>query len=366
VMGYQVARRGGGALASSGVDVHEAQVRFAQGGEAQQVTDEAQRKDVATGSDDDDFRHGLTLSLLFVECFRQITPRFRKPKVMMEPLAVPESPSVLRCWHGSGFAMSEAHRHDDIEVNIVEAESLTYLFGGSLVQIEPGQAAVFWAAVPHRLIDCPQNWSTRVHWLHVPLQTVLGWRLPDPALTSLLHGVPLVSGHLDYPGPAEFERWSKDLANGFEDVALLEIQAGVRRLLHAAQPVPDQPQADGALRKVIAMARFIAMHAAEPIGAADVADAAHLHPNYAMTLFRKAVGVTMHTYLVQRRVAEAQRLLVATEMTIGQIAMAAGFGSQSGFYDIFVRSCGKPPGVYRRANRTGVAAAHPEGKARRP
>lgn len=270
---------------------------------------------------------------------------------MLDTASVDESPSTLKCWQGAGFAMSQAHRHDDIEINLVDDQPLTYLFGGSLVEIQPGEAGVFWAAVPHRLIDCPQNWSTRVSWLHVPLPIVLTWQLPENALTTLLGGVPLVSRHTEYPGVAEFRRWSSDLESGFDDIALLEIQAGVRRLLHHAGPVEREPHTDGTLRHVIAMAQFIMRHSGEQITTADVARAAHLHPNYAMTLFRQVVGVTMHTYLLERRVAEAQRLLMATDRTIGQIAVAAGFGSQSGFYETFVRSCGQAPGEYRRSHK---------------
>ncbi|HVX44784.1 MAG TPA: helix-turn-helix domain-containing protein [Mycobacteriales bacterium] len=270
---------------------------------------------------------------------------------MLDTAAVADSPSALKCWQGVGFAMSQAHRHDDIEVNLVDDQPLTYLFGGRLVEIQPGEVGLFWAAVPHRLIDCPQNWSTRVSWLHVPLPIALGWPLPEGALSSLLAGVPLISRNAEYPAAAEFRRWSVDLDGGFADVALLEIQAGVRRLLQHARPAGSEPRTDGTLQHVVTMARFIMRHSAEPITAAAVARAAHLHPNYAMTLFRQVVGVTMHTYLVQRRVAEAQRLLLATDRTIGQVAGAAGFGSQSGFYETFVRSCGQAPGEYRRRHR---------------
>jgi hypothetical protein len=62
-----------------------------------------------------------------------------------------QHPSALACWQGRGHAMPSAHRHDDLEVNLVDDEPLTYLFGGSLVTVEPGHTALFWASVPHRL-----------------------------------------------------------------------------------------------------------------------------------------------------------------------------------------------------------------------
>jgi AraC-like DNA-binding protein len=282
--------------------------------------------------------------------------------------------SELACWQGRGHAMPSAHRHDDLEVNLVQDEPLTYLFGGSLVTIQPGHAALFWASVPHRLIDTPHNWRAHVRWLHVPLGRVLAWDLPQQAMAQLLNGTPLITHQPDHPDPPAFERWSQDLRTASRDlhaIALLEIQAGVRRLLRialpsteAADPAPggrtDFP--DG-VRHVVTMARYITRNYREPIRVAEVAAAAHLHPNYAMTLFRQVLGTTMHTYLTDRRIAEAQRQLLTSTATTRQIAEAAGFGSHSGFYAAFSHACGVPPGTYRRIHH---AAAATEGTPVRP
>jgi AraC-like DNA-binding protein len=256
--------------------------------------------------------------------------------------------------------MPSAHRHDDLEVNIVEDEPLTYLFGGTLVTIQPGHAALFWASVPHRLIDTPHNWNARVRWLHVPLGTVLAWGLPSRAIAELLGGTPLITHRPDHPGGTAFARWSEDLTSSSPDlhaIALLEIQAGVRRLLRTALPADPaaepvkRPDVPDAVRHVVTMARFITQHFHEPIRAADVAAAVHLHPNYAMTLFKEVLGTTVHTYLTDRRIAEAQRQLLTSTATTRRIAEATGFGSHSGFYAAFSHACGVPPGTYRRLHR---------------
>jgi AraC-like DNA-binding protein len=257
--------------------------------------------------------------------------------------------------------MPNSHRHDDLEVNVVEDEPLTYLFGGSLVRVEPGHAALFWASVPHRLIDTPQNRKAHVRWLHIPLEHVLGWALPSQTMTRLLRDTPLVTPRPEHPDPAAFARWSADLSSPDTDlhtIAQLEIQAAVRRLLRSALPQPDDGRTDGgpelsdAVRHAVAMARFLVRHFAAPVRAADVAAAVHLHPHYAMTLFRQVLGTTMHAYLTDRRIAEAQRLLLTTSASTSQIAESAGFGSHSGFYAAFTRACGVPPGRYRRSRRS--------------
>jgi AraC family transcriptional regulator, melibiose operon regulatory protein len=96
------------------------------------------------------------------------------------------------------------------------------------------------------------------------------------------------------------------------------------------------------------MAAFLATRFRDPIRVADVAAVAHRHPSSAMESFRAALGVTIGAYLTRCRVAEAQRLLITTDAAVGEVGAAAGFGSQSAFYDAFTRATGRSPAAYRR------------------
>jgi AraC-like DNA-binding protein len=100
---------------------------------------------------------------------------------------------------------------------------------------------------------------------------------------------------------------------------------------------------------VAAMTRFIAERFREPLLVEQIAGAAHLSGAYAMTLFRHHVGSTISGYISRCRVAEAQRLLLTTSRPTAEIGYAAGFGSQSAFYEQFTRASGTSPGRYRRA-----------------
>ena len=70
-----------------------------------------------------------------------------------------------------------------------------------------------------------------------------------------------------------------------------------------------------------------------------------------MSVFRGALGVTIGDYLAQCRVAVAQHLLLTTDRSVPDIGFAAGFQSQSQFYDRFARWCDQPPATYRRRMR---------------
>lgn len=265
-------------------------------------------------------------------------------------------PSSLVGWAGRPEVMGAAHQHDDLEINLVaEGGTMLYLFGGVPVEVGPGSVAAFWAAVPHQLVA---NSVTRAHWVNVPFQTFLGWGLPDSLIDRLLSGTPLISppSAAVETDPANFAQWATDLASNQQErhrIAMLEVEARVRRLALATlgEPVRQYTGGDAALRQVVAMVRHIAEHFREPLTVADIANAAQLHPNYAMAQFRKVARTTMGDYLTRCRLAEARRLLATTDLSIGHVASLSGFGSVSRFYTAFTSACGTPPATFRREHR---------------
>jgi AraC-like DNA-binding protein len=254
--------------------------------------------------------------------------------------------------------MEGPHRHNDVELNFIERGAFTYLFGGRQVTVRERHLALFWAAMPHQLIAVEPE--TAFHWLTLPLGWFLHWRLPEAVTQQILRGAIIAQ-----PAPADadqalFEQWVADLEVGGSErrrVVLLEVEARLRRLAMALvvprPTLPDSPVAG--LSKAEQMARLVVDHFAESWRASDVADAAGLHPNYAMTLFREAFGVSIGDYLTQHRVARAQQLLVTSEASVLDIALQSGFGSASRFYSAFKEACGMSPHAYRASLRLNYA-----------
>lgn len=247
--------------------------------------------------------------------------------------------------------MRRYHQHDDLEINLVLKGRLDYLFGGELCVVPEGHIALFWAAAPHRLQGPEPRLDEDICWTHLPLPTVLGWNLPSSfahtvlAQRTVVVPIEAVGSHL----VSLFETWLADRAAGAPlESQLLEANALVTRILlaHDRRPAPSLSR-PGHRSAVAVMAQWISDHFRNPVGTAEVARAANLNPNYATTLFRESVGVTIGEQLVRHRVAEAQRLLITTTMTTETVGHAAGFGSSSNFYDHFVRMCDCTPGEYR-------------------
>ena len=258
--------------------------------------------------------------------------------------------------------MRQFHQHDDLEINVVLDGELEYLFGGQPMVIPAGCTALFWASAPHRLITRDLNTDGDICWIHVPLPTVLRWNLPDSFATAVLaqQTVVVATAEVAEHVEAQFGTWQQDLAAGSDsDALLLEANALVLRILaaHRRSGAVGQPTVGAPvgvrrdLKPVAAMARFTAERFRDPISTIDIARSAGLNPNYATTLFRQSVGITLGEHLLRHRIAEAQRLLITTAMTTTTVAYAAGFGSASSLYAHFARVCGCAPGEYR-ASRT--------------
>jgi AraC family transcriptional regulator of adaptative response / DNA-3-methyladenine glycosylase II len=78
-------------------------------------------------------------------------------------------------------------------------------------------------------------------------------------------------------------------------------------------------------------------------------------PRHLHRLFIQHVGASPIAVAQTRRLHFAKRLLDETELTMTDIAGAAGFGSLRRFNDAFLRAYGRPPRELRRLGRHGVA-----------
>jgi AraC-like DNA-binding protein len=99
------------------------------------------------------------------------------------------------------------------------------------------------------------------------------------------------------------------------------------------------------------MAAFVAMRYTEPLTVDDIGQHVGLHPNHAMTVFKRAFGTTLIRYLTEHRVSHAKRLLATTDDKILGVALASGFGSVGRFNAVFRESCGCSPREFRRRHR---------------
>ena len=101
--------------------------------------------------------------------------------------------------------------------------------------------------------------------------------------------------------------------------------------------------------------RFIHENYSEKIGIAQMCREVGCSKSTLITSFRKTYGTTVNKYLTEVRLGEALRMLRGGDMSIGEIAEAAGFSDQSYFSKVFSAKYGVPPSEYAlRADRETV------------
>lgn len=113
--------------------------------------------------------------------------------------------------------------------------------------------------------------------------------------------------------------------------------------------VPLQPSRQSDLCRTII--DYIHHHYMEKCSVEDVAVTVGLSPSYFSAFFTRHFAQRYLDYLLGYRIEQAGALLLRTDKSITEIALATGFGSSSHFIQRFRRSKGVTPLVYRNQKK---------------
>jgi AraC family transcriptional regulator len=92
---------------------------------------------------------------------------------------------------------------------------------------------------------------------------------------------------------------------------------------------------------------YIDAHIDERISVEALAGLANLSTCYFVRAFKQSAGVTPHDYLIRRRVERTMELLSNSDLSLSEIALAAGFADQSHCARRFRQHVGMSPRAYR-------------------
>lgn len=253
--------------------------------------------------------------------------------------------------------MSGPHMHSQVEINFLLGGEVTYWLDGRLLKIAEGQLCLFWGMVPHQVVEVAG--PARFVCLYVPMSVLVHLNGMSDFRDAVFRGG-LIEALDVRPFDSEvFLRWRDELLSGdpeLEQIVRDELVARIRRIGRSGwRDLREEGSALAASRhhdadrlpKVEIMLRYIAEHALGPISVDDVGEAAGLHPNYAMTIFKKMVGLSINQSITRHRLDTAQSLLISSDMPIASVAYESGFGSMSRFYEAFEARFGTSPARYR-------------------
>ena len=140
--------------------------------------------------------------------------------------------------------------------------------------------------------------------------------------------------------------------------ALLLLQDKPGQAPSLLQSIAKESQQDvaGALSawRAQKVAAHIEGHLSGSIRVRDLAHLVGLSNSYFCHAFKRRYGLTVHVYLTCRRIEMAQRLMLATNEPLSEIALSCGMSDQAHFTRAFRRIVGETPNRWRQSRRTAL------------
>lgn len=119
---------------------------------------------------------------------------------------------------------------------------------------------------------------------------------------------------------------------------------GIERLL-----TPDSAPSGGlAPWQVKRVRKHIDAHLAENMSLQSVACEVRLGPSHFSRNFRKSFGQPFTHFVASQRIQRAQRMMVASDVKLCEVAVSCGFADQAHFSRAFHRHAGETPARWRR------------------
>ena len=99
---------------------------------------------------------------------------------------------------------------------------------------------------------------------------------------------------------------------------------------------------------------FVDNHLDRTIHIKDLAVVAQRSVAYFCRAFKRTLGETPHAFIVRRRLTRAGHLMLASDLTLSEIALSCGFTDQAHLSKLFRQCNGQSPAVWRRERRAAI------------
>ncbi|MFW6290675.1 MAG: AraC family transcriptional regulator [Spirochaetota bacterium] len=252
------------------------------------------------------------------------------------------------------------HYHDCYEIFCSRVDRLAYRVNGALYRLGFGDILVFNQFDVHQSLAEPgSDYRRHVTIFHPEL--IAPWSTPDYDLLRCFERRPAGFTHLIRLAAPDLQRYDELFTRGLaartlepperdmvRRLVLAELLVVVNRGTPLEPADRSQPAAspdDNARLEEIT--RYVDEHLADDLSLDRIADRFATTPNGLNRLCRRAGRITLHQYIVRRRIERA-RLVLARGTTVTEAAYAAGFGSLSHFIRTFRSKTGASPKEYQR------------------
>lgn len=260
------------------------------------------------------------------------------------------------------------HFHPELEIQIIESGSGTYVYNGCEHEIQPHDIFFFRSNERHYVTERtpdihgrPSN-SYGFYFLPEFLQHLdtnfFGTRYMNVFSNQNLGFVNHLPAdsyaakqiyHLSRDIVGEFEQQSA----GYDTMIMLHLINIIALYIRSYQPnvikkLQNQPKFSQAnLLSIQSTMTYIDNHFSDQLTLPELANVANMSPSYFSQIFKKLNGFSPWDYVISCRVSMAKRLLLSTDLTILDIATKCGFNNCANFNRQFKKITAVTPSEYR-------------------
>ena len=263
------------------------------------------------------------------------------------------------------------HYHDSYEIYRSLNSSLRYRVNGMVYELDYGDILVLNQFDIHQSLAEPGAPYHRQLALFYP-ELVASWSVVGYDLLRCFERRPSGFRHLVRLGDADQKQYEVFFAEALASRTLAHPERDmIQRLLIARLLVlvnrgvqlepasrDEEPPTAGQSAQLDAIIRYVEEHLTEELSLSQIASRFGTTPNGLNRLCRRAGRITLHQYILRRRVEQA-RLELSRGTTVTEAAYASGFGNLSHFIRIFRQKTGLSPKEFQRSILERVGEQEP-------
>ncbi len=245
-----------------------------------------------------------------------------------------------------------AHWHEDVEAFVVLRGSAGFFLDGERLRLKAGDGAL----IAPRSIHAYEGKGSEIALFIFPSLASIPAGLSENVIPAIRSALSCRGSETDPPSPLARVALTGIEAAETELPQKALILAGTVAILRglfctdAEQKPAESPESalPGTEARILRLLVYLEENYASPVSLDAAARVAGLSRYYFSRLFKRMTGVGLVDWLTARRVAEAERLLRSSDLSIRDIAEEAGFSSLRTLDRAFLSLHGISPRTYRQ------------------
>ncbi|MBP1990572.1 AraC family transcriptional regulator [Paenibacillus eucommiae] len=245
------------------------------------------------------------------------------------------------------------HVQPGIEINLTLEGKAAYVIDKQVYMQSPGHLLIFSGHVPHQVYIDPlcqykrtvicfdeTGWNKEMGCSFMPIpnfrevSTQAFWQIR--LQSAMFANIKWIFSRISEEIQEQKSEWRQIAGSQFICLAAM-----IRRSMEDAEAKPDTSP-------ITLCSDYISKHLHEDLSLQNTARMFHISPEHLTRQFKQEKGLSFYQYVLEQRVLESKRMLRdSPEMTLTDIAYAAGFSSAAQFGRVFKRSTSLVPSQFR-------------------